>query len=85
MIAGLDHRVSAVDRDRDRPARGFVEVAEATPGRPGRVVVRVGRDGRGTATLLEAWLRGRAHETISERAAALAPAIGVTPARIDRA
>jgi predicted metal-dependent hydrolase len=81
-IAGHAYRVSAVDRARERPARGRVEVAGATPGRPGRIIVRLGRDGRATATLLEGWLRGRAHTTIGERAASLAPSIGVRPTRI---
>jgi predicted metal-dependent hydrolase len=81
-VAGLEYRVSAVDRGRDRPSRGRVEVTHAVPGRQGRLVVRLGQDGRSTATLLEAWLRDRAHATIAERAAALALALDVRPTRI---
>jgi predicted metal-dependent hydrolase len=81
-VAGLEYRVSAVDRGRDRPARGRVEVTEATQGRQNRFVVRLGRDGRTTATMLEAWLRERAHATIAERASAFALALDVRPTRI---
>jgi predicted metal-dependent hydrolase len=81
VVGGLDYRVSAVD-GRERPARGRVDVTDAAPGRPGRIVVRLGRDGRTTATLLEGWLRARAHAVIGERASVLAPAMGVRPTRI---
>jgi predicted metal-dependent hydrolase len=81
-VTGLDYRVSAVDRGRDRPARGRVEVTEASPGRQGRIVVRLGHDGRATATLLEAWMRGRAQAIVSDRVTAFAPALGVRPTRI---
>ena len=82
-VAGLEFRVSTVDPGRDRPARGRVEVSEATPGRQGRFVVRLGRDGRDTATLLGAWMRDRAHAIITDRTAVFAPALGVRPTRIN--
>jgi hypothetical protein len=49
---------------------------------PGGFVVRLGRDGRDSAELLEAWLRGRAREVIGERVAARAPELGVRPGRL---
>ena len=82
MVAGLEFRVSTVDPGRDRPARGRVEVSEATPGRQGRFVVRLGRDGRDTATLLGAWMRDRAHAIITDRTAVFAAELGVRPTRI---
>ena len=55
-VAGEPCRISEVDAAAGRPARGRVEVV------PGGLVVRLGRDGRETAELLEAWLRERARE-----------------------
>ena len=81
-IGGLAYRVSAVDGVRDRPARGRVDVTDATPERQGRILVRLGRDGRDTSDLLESWLRDRAASVIAGRVAALASAVGVTPARL---
>ena len=46
------------------------------------LVERVSRDHRPTAALLEAWLRGRAREAISQAIGRHAQAIGVSPGRI---
>jgi hypothetical protein len=75
-IDGRPLRISEVDGGRRRPARGRVEVV------PGGVVLRLGRDGRSSAQLLEAWLRRRARVVISERVAARARDLGVRPGRI---
>jgi len=76
LIGGEPCRVSEVDAGAARPARGRVE-----PG-AGSVVVRLGRDGRATPELLEAWLRARAREQITERVAARAPALEVQPGAV---
>lgn len=76
LIAGEPTRISAVDGVAHRPARGRVEAI------PGGLVVRLGRDGRDTAVLLEAWLRDRARHAITERVGARASEMGVQPARI---
>ena len=75
-VAGEPLRISAVDGRVGRPARGRVEPL------PGGLVVRLGRDGRDTATLLEAWLRERAREVLMARVAARAPELEVKPGRI---
>jgi hypothetical protein len=75
-VAGELIRVSTVDDGSRRPARGRVEP------HPGGVVVRLGRDGRGTPTLLEAWLRHRAREVLATCVRQRATGMGVTPARI---
>jgi predicted metal-dependent hydrolase len=81
-IGGHGYRVSTVDGVRDRPARGRVAATDGTPERQGRIVVRLGRDGRGTTDLLESWLRDRAATVIGDRVAALAPPMRVVPTRI---
>jgi predicted metal-dependent hydrolase len=75
-VAGEACRVSTVDGGSGRPARGRVETV------PGGVVVRLGHDGRGTAEVLEPWLRGRARATIAERVTARAPELDVRPGRL---
>lgn len=75
-VAGDLRRISEVDAPRERPARGRVETV------PGGLVVRVGRDGREAAELLEAWLRARAREVIIERVLVRAPELSVRPGRI---
>ncbi len=64
-VAGEPLRISAVVAA-VRPVRGRVEPI------PAGLVVRLGRDGRGTAELLEAWLRERARAVIRQRVAARA-------------
>ncbi len=76
LVAGEPCRVSTVDVRADRPARGRVEAVA------GGVIVRLGRDGRETAELLEPWLRQRAREAIGARVAARAIDLGVRPGRI---
>jgi hypothetical protein len=76
LVAGETFRVAAVDGPSGRPARGRVEAS------PGLLVVRHGRDGRGTADLLEAWLRERARQVITARVTARAPELGVRPGRL---
>lgn len=76
LVGGEPCRVSEVDAGAARPARGRVQ-----PG-AGGVVVRLGRDGRDTPELLEAWLRKRAREHLSERVADHAPALDVHPGAI---
>ena len=75
-VAGELCRVSAVDGGAGRPARGRVEEIG------GGVIVRLGRDGRDTAELLERWLRERAREAISARVLARASVLDVRPGRI---
>ncbi len=75
-VAGEPLRISAVDGSGERPLRGRVEPV------PGGLVVRSGRDGRDTATLLEGWLRERAREELSACVAARAPELEVRPGRI---
>ena len=75
-VAGEPCRVSAVDGGAGRPARGRVEEIG------GGVIVRLGRDGRDTAELLERWLRERAREAISARVLARASVLDVRPGRI---
>ncbi len=58
------------------PARGAVRLVGD------QIVVRVGRDGRTTADLLERWLRARARQAISGRVASRATELGVWPGRI---
>jgi predicted metal-dependent hydrolase len=48
----------------------------------GELVVRLGQDGRGTAEVLEAWLRQRAREAIAARVKTRAPELGVRPGRL---
>ncbi len=75
-VHGEPCRISTVDAGSGRPVRGRVEVV------PGGVVVRLGRDGRDSAELLERWLRERAREVISDRVRARASALDVRPGRI---
>jgi hypothetical protein len=75
-VAGAPCRVSTVDAGTGRPARGRVEAI------PGGVVVRLGRDGRDTAEMLEPWLRGQARDVITGRVRARAPELEVRPGRI---
>ena len=76
QLAGEPCRIRTVDGGSARPARGRVE-----SGSDG-VVVRLGRDGRGAAELLEPWLRERARQVLDERVRARAPALAVRPGRI---
>ncbi len=76
LVAGEAVRVSTVDAVARRPARGRVQAA------PGQLVVRLGRDGRDTRELLEAWLRARARAVISERVAARAIEMDLSPGPI---
>lgn len=75
-VAGRPVRVAEVDAGPRRPARGRVEAA------PGRLLVRRGRDGRGAAELLEAWLRQRAREVVRDSVMRHAPLLGVRPGRM---
>ena len=76
FIAGEATRISAVDAVTRRPARGRVEAAS------GGLIVRLGRDGRETAALLETWLRDRARREIGGRIVARAAEMGVQPGRL---
>lgn len=76
LVAGEPTRISAVDSVSRRPARGGVESV------PGGLVVRLGRDGRGAAELLEVWLRERARRDIGQRVRARASEMGVKPGRL---
>ena len=75
-VAGEPLRISTVDAGSARPIRGRVEPI------PGGLVVRLGRDGRGTVELLEPWLRERARAVIGERIAVWAPQLEVRPGRL---
>mgnify|MGYP001820252207 FL=1 len=75
-VAGEPCRVSTVDAGAGRPVHGRVEAV------PGGAVVRLGRDGRDTADLLEPWLRERARGVITESVAVRAPELDVRPGRI---
>jgi hypothetical protein len=75
-VAGEPLRISCVDAGARRPRRGHVEPV------PGGLVVRLGRDGRDTATLLEGWLRNRAREVLTSRVALRAPELAVQAGRI---
>ncbi len=75
-VAGETLRVSVVDGVSARPARGRVEAV------PGGLVVRLGRDGRDTAAVLEPWLRVRAREVLQARVAARAAEMEVLPGRL---
>ena len=76
IVAGEPRRISAVDAGARRPARGRVEPIA------GGLVVRLGRDGREVAEVLQPWLRARARELISEGVDARAPELAVEPGRI---
>jgi predicted metal-dependent hydrolase len=58
------------------PARGSVRIVGE------RLVVRVGRDGRSPACLLERWLRARARQAISQRVAVRSVEMRVAPGRL---
>lgn len=75
-VAGEPLRISEVDAGAGRPERGRVDRVH------GGVIVRLGRDGRDTAELLEAWLRKRARVVISERVTTRAPQLDVRPGRL---
>lgn len=75
-VGGEPCRVSEVDAGAGRLARGRVQPVE------GGVVVRLGRDGRPTPALLEAWLRDRARECIVARVRDRARDLGVRPGAI---
>ena len=75
-VAGEPMRVSTVDARALRPARGRVDAG------PGELIVRLGRDGRDDAALLDAWLRQRARHEISHRVRQRAPELSVEPGRI---
>lgn len=75
-VGGEALRVSAIDAVTRRPVRGRVEHV------PGQLLVRLGRDGRDTSQLLEAWLRARARVVIGERVEARATEMKVSPGRI---
>lgn len=76
QVSGESMRISAVDTGAGRPVRGRVEVVA------GGLVVRLGQDGRDTATLLEGWLRERARLVLGARVAARTPELEVRPGRI---
>lgn len=75
-VAGEPLRISTVDARGRRPVRGRVELVS------GGLVVRLGRDGRGTAKLLEGWLRERAREVLTARVAERSAELEVRPGRI---
>jgi predicted metal-dependent hydrolase len=76
IIAGEPRRISAVDAGARRPARGRVQPIA------GGLVVRLGRDGREVAAVLQPWLRERARELITEGVGARAPELAVQPGPI---
>ena len=75
-VDGVPLRVWAVDAGAQRPGRGHVELAGE------QLVVRLGRDGRETAGVLEPWLRERARSRLAERVAARAAEMAARPGRI---
>jgi predicted metal-dependent hydrolase len=75
-VDGVALRTATVDGGAGRPARGRVEVVGD------QLLARLGRDGRDTPPLLEAWLRERARAVIMARVAARAPELQVKPGRI---
>lgn len=75
-VDGRPWRISEVDGGRQRPVRGRVDA-----GADG-LIVRVGRDGRAAAELLERWLRREARSVLGERVAVRAPQLGVVPGPI---
>ncbi len=75
LVAGQPYRVAEVEAAA-RPLRGRVEVAQ------GRLLVRLGQDGRSAATLLESWLRDRARAVIRESVERHAPGLAVRPGRM---
>ena len=76
LVAGEPCRISAVDAGARRPARGRVEPIR------GGLVVRLGRDGREAADVLEPWLRERARDLIGEQVRARAQELEVKPGRL---
>ncbi|MFV2063213.1 MAG: M48 family metallopeptidase [Chloroflexota bacterium] len=76
LIAGEPTRIRAVDAGPARRVRGRVEVVL------GGLIVRLGRDGRDSAALLDAWLRQQARSLIGQRVAARAIEMSVRPGRI---
>lgn len=76
QVDGRALRTATVDARTDRPARGRVEVSGD------QLIIRLGRDGRETATLVEAWLRERARDAIATRVSARAPELQVRAGRI---
>jgi predicted metal-dependent hydrolase len=75
-VDGLALRVRAVEVAGSVPARGTVVLSGD------QLIVRLGRDGRATADVLEPWLRARARARIAERVGARARPMGVEPGRI---
>jgi predicted metal-dependent hydrolase len=69
-------RTSTVDGGSARPARGRVDVL------PHQLIVRLGRDGHDTGTLLDTWFRARAREVLRERVRVRAADLGVRPGRL---
>lgn len=76
QVEGAACRISTVDARIARPARGRVEPVD------GGLIVRLGRDGRTSAELVERWFRRQAREVITERVAARAADVGVRPGRL---
>lgn len=74
-VEGRPLRVSRFD-EAVPPARGSVRLVGD------QLVVRVGRDGRTTAALLERWLRARARRAIALRVAARSVELAVRPGRL---
>jgi hypothetical protein len=74
-VEGRPLRVSRLE-DPVLPARGSVRLVGD------QLVVRVGRDGRSTAALLERWLRVRARRAIALQVAARSVELAVRPGRI---
>ena len=66
----------------ERPVHDSGKGLHALSGRQGRLLVRLGRDGRTTRDLLEALFRERAHARIADRASALSGPMDVRPGPI---
>jgi predicted metal-dependent hydrolase len=75
-VDGLALRVRVAEVSGPVPARGTVVRSGE------QLLVRLGRDGRTTAEVLEPWLRARARARIAERVGAHAGPMGVEPGRI---
>jgi len=76
QVGGASLRTATVDAAGRRPLRGRVEVTADL------LVIRLGRDGRGTADLLEPWLREQARAIVARQVAARADAMQVRPGRL---
>jgi predicted metal-dependent hydrolase len=82
VVHGIPHAVRVLPADgrlRTRIERRF---GSDPDGVTGELLVTPGTDGRAIAETLERWLRREAGRIVTDRVAARAPAMGVTPGRI---